>query len=464
MATSAEIPVSKKGEISMETTNTKNINLATSIPGPQSTVLLERRMANVPQGVSNTVPSFAVKGQGALLTDVDGNTFIDLAGAIGTINAGHCPPKVVEALTYQIQQYIHPGFNVMMYEPYIQLAEKLNQITPGSHAKKTFFLNSGAEAVENAIKLARKFTGRKAIISFDRGFHGRTLLGMSLTSKVKPYKFGFGPFAPDTYKMRYPYYYRAPLWMAPEELDRMILHQLEEFFLSELPAEEVAAVIMEPVQGEGGFVVPSPAFVQGVKKVCENYGILFIADEIQTGFGRTGSLFAMEQFDVIPDIITMSKSIAAGLPISAVTGRAEIMDSAAPGEIGGTYGGSPLGCVAALKVIEMIEEEGLVHRSQAIGQTIRSRFEQLKEKFPVIGDVRGLGAMCAVELVKNEETKEPNKELTGQIVQECYRRGVIVLSAGLYGNVLRFLSPLVITDEQLNEALDVIQDIFEELA
>ncbi len=448
----------------MEKTVKKHIQLSTSIPGPQASSLVERRKNNVPQGVSNSVPSFVAKGEGALLTDVDGNTLIDLAGAIGTLNVGHCPPKVVEAITQQVQQYIHPGFNVMMYEPYIQLAEKLNQITPGNHAKKTFFLNSGAEAVENAVKLARKYTGRKAIVSFDRGFHGRTLLGMSLTSKVRPYKFGFGPFAPDTYKMRYPYYYRAPLGIKPEELDQVILSQLEEFFLSEVPAEEVAAIIMEPVQGEGGFVVPSSRFVQGVKSICEKYDILFIADEIQTGFGRTGSLFAMEQLGVIPDIMTMSKSIAAGLPISAVTGRAEIMDSAAPGEIGGTYGGSPLGCVAALKVIEMIEEEGLVDRSQAIGKTICSRFDRLKAKFPVIGDVRGLGAMCAVELVKDAETKEPNKELTARIVQECYRRGVIVLSAGLYGNVLRFLSPLVITDEQLNEALDVIEGVLEELA
>ncbi|HJV47002.1 MAG TPA: 4-aminobutyrate--2-oxoglutarate transaminase [Bacillota bacterium] len=447
----------------MEMTTGKSINLTTSIPGPKSSELLERRKANVPQGVSNTVPAFAEKGEGALLTDVDGNTFIDLAGAIGTLNTGHCPPKVVEALIEQVQKYIHPGFNVMMYEPYIALAEKLNQITPGSHAKKTYFLNSGAEAVENAVKLARKFTGRKAIISFERGFHGRTLLAMSLTSKVKPYKFGFGPFAPDTYKMRYPYYYRAPLGASPEELDQNILNQLEEFFLSEVPAEEVAAIIMEPVQGEGGFIVPSKTFVQGVKAICEKYGILFIADEIQTGFGRTGKMFAVENFDVVPDLMTMSKSIAAGLPLSAVTGRAEIMDSAAPGEIGGTYAGSPLGCVAALKVIEMMEEEGIVEKAQAIGQTITSRFEQLKEKFSVIGEVRGLGAMCAVELVKDQATKEPNKELTGKIVQECYRRGVIVLSAGLYGNVLRFLSPLVITDDQLNEALNVIEQVLTDL-
>jgi 4-aminobutyrate aminotransferase / (S)-3-amino-2-methylpropionate transaminase / 5-aminovalerate transaminase len=444
-------------------TTTKSIDLKTSIPGPKASSLLERRANNVPKGVSNNVQSFAAKGNGAILEDVDGNVFIDLAGAIGTQNTGHCPPKVVEALTKQIQQYLHPGFNVMMYEPYIELAEKLNQITPGLHAKKTFFLNSGAEAVENAVKIARKYTGRKGILSFDRAFHGRTLLSMSLTSKVKPYKFGFGPFAPDTYKTRYPYYYRAPFGVTPEELDQNLLHQLEEFFLSEVPAEEIAAIILEPVQGEGGFVIPSKTFVQGVKQICEKHGILFIADEIQTGFGRTGKLFAIEHFDVVPDIMTMSKSIAAGLPISAVTGRAEIMDAAAPGEIGGTYGGSPLGCVAALKVIETIEEENLLDRANVIGEKILSRFNRLKQTYDVIGDVRGLGAMCAVEFVKDPLTKEPDKDLTSRIVSECHKQGVIVLNAGLYSNILRFLSPLVITDEQLDEALDVIESVIKKL-
>lgn len=441
----------------------KFIRLNTEIPGPKAKELLARKEKNVPRGPFHTVPSFAQKGKGALLTDVDGNTFIDFAGAIGTLNAGHCPPKVVEALKAQIEQYIHPCFHVMMYEPYVQLAEKLNEITPGTHAKKTFFLNSGAEAVENAVKIARKYTGRKAIISFERGFHGRTLLAMSLTSKVKPYKFGFGPFAPDTYKMQYPYYYRAPKGMSPEELDREILCRLEDFFLTEVPAEDVAAMIMEPVQGEGGFIVPSKTFVQGVKRICEKYGILFIADEVQTGFGRTGKMFAMEHFDVVPDLMTMSKSIAAGLPISAVTGRAEIMDAPNPGEIGGTYGGSPLGCVAALKVIEMMEEDGLIERANAIGRQIIEHFKAMQEKYPVIGDVRGLGAMCALELVKDPETKEPDKELAGRIIQECNRRGLILLGAGLYGNVIRTLSPLVITDEQLQEGLDVMEEVFANL-
>lgn len=446
------------------TMKTKAIDLKTAIPGPKAKELLKRREDHVPRGPFNTVHSFVEKAEGALVTDVDGNTFIDFAGAIGSLNAGHCPPKVVAALKEQLDNYLHPCFHVMMYEPYIKLAEKLNEITPGTHKKKTFFLNSGAEAVENAIKIARKYTGRKAIISFERGFHGRTYMAMSLTSKVKPYKFGFGPFAPDTYKMPYPYYYRAPEGMTRDEVDAAIIKQFQTFFLSEVPAEEVAAVIMEPVQGEGGFVIPSKNFIQSVKRICEENGILFIADEVQTGFGRTGKMFAMEHFDVVPDIMTMSKSIAAGLPISAVTGRAEVMDSPNPGEIGGTYGGSPLGCVAALEVIKMMEEEGLPERANKIGETIVDFFHTLQSEVPFIGEVRTLGAMTSVEIVKDREGKEPDKELTGRILEEAHKRGLILMSAGLYGNILRILSPLVITDEQLNEGLAVLEDVMLELS
>ncbi|HLO10803.1 MAG TPA: aminotransferase class III-fold pyridoxal phosphate-dependent enzyme, partial [Pseudoneobacillus sp.] len=289
-----------------------HIQLKTNIPGPKALELLNRKEASIPKGPFNTIKTFAVKGEGALLTDVDGNTFIDFAGAIGSLNVGHCPPRVVEALHKQIDSYLHPSFHVMMYEPYVQLAEKLNEISPGNHAKKTFFLNSGAEAVENAVKIARKYTGRKAVISFERGFHGRTYMAMSLTSKVKPYKFEFGPFVPDTYKWPYPYYFRSE-GLSEEQLDDQLFQRFETYLLSEVPPEEVAAIIMEPVQGEGGFVIPSKRFVQGVKFLCEKYGILFIADEVQTGFGRTGKMFAIEHFDVVPDLMTMSKSIAAGL-------------------------------------------------------------------------------------------------------------------------------------------------------
>ena len=441
----------------------KFIDLKTEIPGPNAKKLLERRYQHVPKGPFNTAMTFVEKGRGALLTDVDGNTFIDFAGAIGTINAGHCPPEVVTALKAQLDQYLHTSFHVMMYEPYIALAEKLNEITPGTHQKKTFFLNSGAEAVENAVKIARKYTKRRGIISFERGYHGRTFMAMSLTSKVKPYKYGFGPFATDTYKLPYPYYYRKPNGLTNDELDDSILAKVEEFFLSEVSADDIAAVILEPVQGEGGFVVPSIRFIQGVKAICEKYDLLLIADEVQTGFGRTGKMFAMEHYGVVPDIMTLSKSIAAGLPISAVTGRAEIMDAPNIGEIGGTYGGSPLGCVAALQVIEMLEKEQLCGRAEAIGKQIVERFMKLQTKVPQIGDIRSLGAMTAVEFVGDDQTKSPNKELVAKIVQEVNKRGVIILGAGLYGNVLRFLCPLVITDEQLQEGLSVIENVIIEL-
>lgn len=436
----------------------KFVNVSAGVPGKKAKAITERRQQNVAKGISNLTPVVAESGKGALLTDVDGNTFIDFAAAIGTVNAGHCPDEVVAAVKAQLDKLIHPGFNVAMYESYIQLAEKLNAITPGTHEKKTMFANSGAEAVENAVKIARKFTGRPGIVSFTRAFHGRTLLGMSLTSKVRPYKFQMGPFAPATYKAPFPYMFHKPASMTDDEYVDYSLKQFEEFFLTEVAAEEVAAVIMEPVQGEGGFVVPPKAFVQGVYNFCQKHGILFIADEIQTGFCRTGSMFAISQFDVVPDIMTMSKSIAAGLPISAVTGRAEVMDAPNPGEIGGTYNGSPLACVAALAVIEKMESEDLAGRSRQIGETIRNHFTALQAEYPVIGDVRGLGAMCAVEFV-DPATGAPEKELVGKLIKGCYESGVICLSAGVNGNIIRFLSPLVITDEQLQEGLDIMTDV-----
>lgn len=437
-------------------TKKSSIQLKTKIPGPKAIELLARKEHNVPKGPFNTIPTFAVKGEGALITDVDGNTFIDFAGAIGSLNVGHCPPKIVEALHRQIDAYLHPCFHVMMYEPYIELAETLNRITPGNHKKKTFFLNSGAEAVENAVKIARKYTGRKAIISFERGFHGRTYMAMSLTSKVKPYKYEFGPFAPETYKWPYPYYYRSE-FDSSEQLDAALLQRFETFFQSEVPPEEIAAVIMEPVQGEGGFVIPSKGFVKGVKAICEKHGILFIADEIQTGFGRTGKMFAIEHFDVVPDLLTMSKSIAAGLPISAVTGRAEIMDSPNVGEIGGTYGGSPLGCVAGLEVVKTIEDEGLLGRAELIGKTFQTRLDKLRTHYPQIGEVRHLGAMCAIEFVTDSKSKTPNKDLVQEIIKMSHQNGLIIMTAGLYGNVIRLLTPLVITDEQLDEGMEVLE-------
>ncbi|ERI06656.1 4-aminobutyrate--2-oxoglutarate transaminase [Aneurinibacillus aneurinilyticus] len=439
----------------------KFANVKTELPGPKAKELLERRKQYVPKGVSNGIPTFVEKAQGAILTDVDGNTFIDFAGAIGTINAGHCAPEVVEALHDQVDKYIHTGFNVMMYEPYIELAERLAKLAPGDHEKQVLFLNSGAEAVENAVKIARKYTKRQGVVVFSRGFHGRTLLTMTMTSKVKPYKFEFGPFAPEVYKAPYHYEYRRPEGMSAEQYDQYILNEFKTFLQGDVAPENVAAVVMEPVQGEGGFVVPSKTFVQGVAEICKQHGIVFVADEIQTGFSRTGKLFAIEHFDVVPDLMTVSKSMGAGLPISGVIGRKEIMEAANPGELGGTYAGSPLGCRAALAVLDMIEKHDLNEKGRIIGEKVMDRFNRLADKYDIIGDVRGLGAMCAIEFVKDRQTKEPNKEIVGTIVNEANKRGLITLSAGLFGNVLRVLMPLVITDEQLEEGLDIIEEAME---
>jgi 4-aminobutyrate aminotransferase/(S)-3-amino-2-methylpropionate transaminase len=441
----------------------KVVSLVTNIPGPKGQELINKRQQYVSRGMGNNTPIFVEKAEGALLHDVDGNVFLDFAGAIGTLNVGHCPPGVVRAVEEQLHQYIHTCFNVAMYEPYVALAERLAQITPGSFVKKAMFANSGAEAVENAVKIARKYTGKSGIISFERGFHGRTLMGMSLTSKVKPYKFQMGPFAPATYKAPFPYLHHRPEGMSEEAYAQFCLQQFEEFLYTHVAPEEIAAVIMEPVQGEGGFIVPPKSFVQGVYQICQEKGMLFIADEVQTGFGRTGEFFASTHFDIEPDLITLSKSIAAGLPISGVVGRAEVMDAPDPGEIGGTYGGSPLGCVAALAVIEQIEQENLLQRSQIIGETICNFFTQLQQEVPAIAEVRGLGAMMAVEFI-DPKSQKPLSSLVSQVTKACYDAGVILLSAGIHGNVIRFLTPLVITDEQLQEGLEIIGSVIRQAA
>ncbi|WP_232695847.1 4-aminobutyrate--2-oxoglutarate transaminase [Brevibacillus daliensis] len=441
---------------------TKFVSLQTSIPGPKSQELINKRNAYVPKGVGNSAPVFVEEAEGALIRDVDGNVLLDFAGAIGTLNAGHRPAEVVEAIKAQLDKYIHTCFHVAMYEPYVALCEKLSEITPGTFAKKTILLNSGAEAVENAVKIARKYTGKPGIVSFSRGFHGRTLLGMSLTSKVKPYKFQMGPFAPATYKAKFPYPLHRPEGMTEEAYAKFCVDQFEDFLYTEVAPEELAAVIMEPVQGEGGFIVPHKDFVQGIYQICRKHNILFIADEVQTGFGRTGTMFASTQFDIEPDIITMSKSLAAGMPISAVTGRAEIMDAPNPGEIGGTYGGSPLGCVAALAVIEMMERENLPERSNKIGEMITATFEKLRQHVPIIAEVRGLGSMCAIELL-DPATKQPMKDFTAAFTKKLCERGVITLSAGVHGNVIRFLVPLVISDEQLEEGLQIMTGLMSEM-
>ena len=419
--------------------------------------LIGLRTENVPRGVFNYFPAFADHAKNAVITDVEGRELIDFAGGIGVMNVGHCHPKVVEAVTRQAAKFSHTSFNVVMYEGYIRLAEKLNQATPGDFAKKTMFVNSGAEAVENAVKIARYHTGRNAVIAFEGAFHGRTLLGMSLTSKVHPYKTGFGPFAPEVYRIPYAYCYRCPLSLTYPRCGGRCAELLRDAFNQYVEAETVAAVIVEPVLGEGGFVVAPPEYFKRLKQICEENGIVFICDEIQTGMGRTGKLFAVEYTGVVPDIITTAKSLGAGYPLAAITGRAEIMDSPPPGSIGGTYGGNPVACAAALAVFDIIEEEGLLARAEAIGKQVRERFEGLQEKFPVVGDVRGLGAMVAMELVEDRITKQPAAAFAKEVRSGVFERGAVTLLAGSGDNVFRLLVPLTIEDEVLDRGLGMIE-------
>ena len=428
----------------------KYIRLNTRIPGPKSRELMESRKQHVPSGIFHSTPIFIESATGALLNDVDGNTLIDFAGGIGTLNAGHCNPEVVEAAIKQTARFTHTCFSVAPYESYVQLAETLNRITPGNFVKKTMLTNSGAEAVENAVKIARHYTKREGVVVFEHAFHGRTLLTMSMTGKVKPYKFGFGPFAPEIYRLPYPYEYRN------EPID------LEQFFGSNVAPENVSCVVIEPVLGEGGFVAAPGQYLRKIQEVCRKYGILFIADEVQSGFGRTGAMFACEHYGLEPDLIVLAKSLAGGFPLSSVTGRAEIMDSAQVGGLGGTFAGNPVSCAAALAAIQFIERENLPARARKIGEIVRQRFNNFHERDKRIGDVRGLGAMMALEFVKDRQFKEPDKDLTNELIRRCYEMGLILIAAGTYGNVIRTLMPLVIADDQLEEGLDVIDHALNE--
>ncbi|MDA8213289.1 MAG: 4-aminobutyrate--2-oxoglutarate transaminase [Clostridia bacterium] len=443
---------------------TGEINLQTNIPGPKSQELIKLREQWVPRGPFNTTPVFAKRAKGALVEDVDGNVFIDFAGGIGIVNSGHCADEVVEAVGSQARDLIHSCFHVVMYEPYVRLAERLAGLTPGNFAKKTMLANSGAEAVENAIKIARAYTKKTGIIAFEGAFHGRTYMAMSITSKSKPYKFGFGPFPSDVHKLPYANCYRCYYGLEYPKCGVKCAESLERLLSFELPEENVAAVIAEPVQGEGGFIVPPVEFLPRVQEICRKHNILFIADEIQTGFGRTGKMLACEHLGLEPDLVTMSKSLGGGVPISAVTGRAEVMDAPGAGQIGGTFGGSPLGCAASLKVIELMQGDDLPGRAAHMGEIIMGRFRAMQERYDIIGDVRGLGAMCALEFVKDRNTREPYKEAVGEIVRYCFEHGLIVLSAGSYSNVIRTLPPLVMTDSQLAEALDVIEQAVAQVA
>lgn len=435
-----------------------SIQRVTEVPGPKSQALAAERNVHIPRGAYQVTPVVIAHAEGAAITDVDGNTFIDFAGGIGVMNVGHSNAKVVQALKEQLDHFTHACFHVTMYEPYIQLARRLNGLVPGDFAKKSLFLNSGAEAVENAVKIARAYTGRPAVICFEHAFHGRSLLTMSLTSKIDPYKRGFGPFAPEIYRVPFPYCYRCPLGLEYPSCTVDCFSLLERAFVNRVADDSVAAIIIEPVVGEGGFIVTPLEYMKKLRRLCDEKGILLIVDEIQTGFCRTGKLFAIEHYGVAPDLLTTAKSLAGGLPLSGVTGRAEVMDAPQMGGLGGTYSGNPLACVAALAVLDFIEEQDLSGRSQQIGAQVRARFQAMKESYPLIGDVRGLGAMMALELVTDRENKAPAKEATGKVAQHCHRHGLILLTSGTYGNVIRTLMPLSITDRQLAEGLDILEE------
>lgn len=422
--------------------------------------LQEKRKKYVPKGVSNGNLNVAHSASGSTITDLNGKEWIDFAGAIGTLNVGHSHPKVTAAVKDQVEKFLHPGFNIMLYEGYINLAEKLCTITPGDFPKQAILFNSGAEAVENAVKMARRYTKRPAVVSFNRGYHGRTNLTMGMTSKVKPYKFGFGPFAPEVYQAPFPYMYHKPAEMTEEAYVDRIINDFKDFFISTVAPEMVACVVMEPVQGEGGFIVPPKKFVQAVSAFCQEHGIVFVADEIQTGFGRTGKMFAVEHYEVVPDLITVSKSLAAGLPLSGVVGKTEILNEADPGELGGTYSGNPVACAAALAVIDVIEEENLLEKAEILGQKLEEKLEELASKHSYIGDIRRLGAMVACEIVEDQTTKQPNKAKTAEIVKYANENGLLLLSAGIKSNVIRFLAPLVITDEELAKGLAILEKSF----
>jgi 4-aminobutyrate aminotransferase/(S)-3-amino-2-methylpropionate transaminase len=426
-------------------------------------LLLAERNKNIPQGPFNTHPIFAEKAKGAIIIDVEGKEYIDFAGGIGVNNVGHCNEEVMKAVQDQMQKYIHTCFHVVMYEPYVELAKKLNQLTPGDFPKKTMLANSGAEAVENAIKIARHATGRPATIAFEDAFHGRTLLALSLTSKMKPYKLGFGPYAPEIYRMPYAYCYRCAFGLEYPSCEIHCAYLLRDFFHTHISSEQVAAVIAEPVLGEGGFVVPPKEYFKILHKICQDHGIVLIADEIQTGFGRTGKMFAMEHYGVEPEVIVMGKSMAGGLPLSAVTGKAQLMDHPQVGGLGGTFAGNPLACRAALAVLDQFEKTDLLKRAEKIGKTVLERFKQFYEHYPVVGDVRGLGAMVGMELVTDPKTKEPATGLTRQLIDRCREKGLLMISAGTHSNIIRPLMPLIITEEQLERGLNIIRETLDEI-
>ena len=433
---------------------TRSIHLQTDVPGPRSQAILARKEAVVAAPLQPNFPIVVASASGATMTDVDGNTFLDFTGGVGCMNVGYSQPGVIAAAREQLERFFHTDFTIVPYEPYVELAERLLARTPISAPTKAASFNAGTEAVENAVKFARAFTKRPAVIAFEGGFHGRTLLSLSLTSKTHPYKAGFGPFAPEVYRAPFAQDYRGPD-------ARTALAALERMLVTSVAAETVAAIVIEPVLGEGGFVVAPRDFMAGVRRICDDNGIVMVVDEVQTGFCRTGKLFAIEHYDVEPDLITIAKSVAAGLPLSGVLGRAAIMDAPGRNAVGGTYVGNPVAQAAALAVLDAFDEEGLVERAVAVGETIRTRMLGWQGRFDEIGDVRGLGAMLAIELVHDRESRDPAPELVAAVCDHAFRNGLLLLSAGIYSNVIRVLVPLMIGDGELEEALGVWEQALE---
>jgi 4-aminobutyrate aminotransferase / (S)-3-amino-2-methylpropionate transaminase / 5-aminovalerate transaminase len=430
---------------------TRTIELKTAVPGPRSQAILERKQRVIANAKGIVHPVVAHEARGATITDVDGNTFIDFTGGVGCVNTGHSHPRVVEAAAEQLARFAHTDFTVVPYEPYVELAERLLERAPFTVPAKAAFFNAGTEAVENAVKFARLYTKRPAVIAFEGAFHGRTLLSMTLTSRPHPYKAGMGPLAPEVYRAPFPSDYRGPS-------TEVALAELRAMFSTHVAAEQVAAIVVEPVQGEGGFLAAPPEFLRGLRELCDTHGICLIADEVQTGFARTGKLFAIEHSGVEPDLITVAKSIAAGLPLSGVLGKTEILDAAHEGAVGGTFVGNPVALAAALAVLDVIDEEGLCERAVQLGETMRERMRDWQERFPAIGDVRGIGAMLAIELVADRATKAPAPQLAQAVIDAALQRGLLLLKAGVHGNAIRVLCPLVLTDAELDEALAVWED------
>lgn len=426
---------------------TRAIEIRTAIPGPRSQALLAREADAVARPLLVHLPIFAAEARNATVVDVDGNAFVDFAGGIGVMNVGHGHPRVLEAIVEQTARFVHTDFTLVPYEGYLALAERLGALVPIGGPTRAAFFNSGAEAIENAVKIARLATGRPAVIAFEGGFHGRTLMAMTMTSKVHPYKTGLGPFAPEVYRAPFPDAYRGP--SATEALER-----LESMLHTHVPPSHVAAIVFEPQLGEGGFIPADPVFVSGLRELCDRHGIVLVADEVQTGFGRTGRLFAMEHFDVEADLLVLAKSIAAGLPLSGVVGRADVMDAPHAGAIGGTYIGNPVALAAALAVLDVLAEEDLVGRARVVGDRIRERMLVWQQRHPRIGDVRGLGAMLALELVEDPATRAPAPGLAEAVIDEALQRGLILLKSGVAGNCIRVLCPLTIGDVELDDALE----------